>query len=62
MLITELIDPQDLEMLIHATKEELLGRIVLLNKSHRYTNRLNAIELAAQVEEIKRQNHLRARR
>lgn len=43
----------DLSMLLGCARQELLGRILELNHLAHYHNRLNAIELASLVEELR---------
>ena len=47
------LEPRDLDMLLAAPPEELLGCIMRLNNGARYHGRLNAIELAARLLEMR---------
>ncbi|MCB9169558.1 MAG: hypothetical protein H6594_04305 [Flavobacteriales bacterium] len=47
------IHPRDLIMLLQCDPRQLLGRIVQLNRASRYRNTLNAIVLAAEVNELR---------
>ncbi len=49
-----ILDPRDLAMLLSIPFEEVLGRIILLNRAPRYHNQLNAIELVVRLGELKR--------
>ncbi len=49
----QLLEKPDLELLLTTSSEELLGRILLMNKADKYHNRLNAIELVARLMEIR---------
>ena len=50
-----LLEAADLEMLLAAPAVDLPGRIMRLNAEPRYHNRLNAICLAQELEDLRRQ-------
>lgn len=49
----QLLEKTDLELLLATASEELLGRILMMNQADKYHNRLNAIELAARLLEMR---------
>ena len=49
-----MIEPRDLELLLSTDVDELLGRIMRMNRSSRYHNSLNAIEVMQRIVELKR--------
>jgi hypothetical protein len=50
------IEPRDLELLLATEPSELLGRIMRMNRTPRYHNSLNAVEVAQQVIELRWQS------
>ncbi len=50
---TIVLDPKDLDLLLRAEPGLLLGQIMRLNNEPRYRNRLDAIQLAAWIKEVK---------
>ena len=49
------IEPRDLELLLATDPAELLGRIMRMNRSPRYRNSLNAIDVMQRVHEIRQE-------
>ena len=48
------LDPRDLELLLATEPRELLGRIMRLNRSPRYNNSLNAVDVVQRILELNR--------
>ena len=49
------IEPRDLELLLATEPTELLGRVMRMNRSPRYHNSLNAIDVVQRLIELKRE-------
>lgn len=49
------LEPRDLELLIGTDPAELLGRIMRLNRTPRYHNTLNAVEVLQRLLELQRE-------
>ena len=47
------IEPRDLELLLATDPAELLGRIMRMNRSPRYHNTLDAIDVMQRVQELR---------
>lgn len=49
------IEPRDLELLLATEPTELLGRIMRMNRSPRYHNSLDAIEVMHRLQELRQE-------
>jgi hypothetical protein len=56
------LDPCDLESLLATDPAELLGRIMRLNRTPRYHNTLNAVDVFQRLIELQQQAALDAKR
>jgi hypothetical protein len=49
------IEPRDLELLLATDPAELLGRIMRMNRSPRYHNSLDAIDVMQRLQELRQE-------
>jgi hypothetical protein len=50
-----IIEPRDLELLLNTDPGELLGRIMRMNRTPRYHNSLNAVEVMQRLLDLRQE-------